>query len=65
MRPGFFLVGLSGVEADTLRNLSLLKEQQWFDIPIVFSNGRRAILAIEKGESGGKAFDEAFRAWGQ
>jgi hypothetical protein len=62
---GFFLVGLSAVEADMQRNLQLLKERSWFDVPIVYNNGRRAILALEKGTPGDRAFEEAFRAWGQ
>jgi hypothetical protein len=62
---GFFLVGLSAVEADMQRNLQLLKERAWFDIPIVYNNGRRAILALEKGNPGEKAFSDAFAAWGQ
>jgi hypothetical protein len=62
---GFFLVGLSAVEGDMQRNLQLLKERAWFDIPIVYNNGRRAILALEKGTPGERAFDEAFKAWGQ
>lgn len=62
---GFFLVGLSAVESDMQRNLQLLKERSWFDIPIVYNNGRRAILAIEKGTPGERAFEEAFKAWGQ
>ena len=62
---GFFLVGLSAVEADMQRNLQLLKERSWFDVPIVYNNGRRAILALEKGTPGERAFEEAFRAWGQ
>jgi hypothetical protein len=62
---GFFLVGLSAVETDMQRNLQLLKERPWFDIPIVYNNGRRAILAIEKGTPGERAFEEAFKAWGQ
>lgn len=62
---GFFLVGLSAVEADMQRNLQLLKERAWFDIPIVYNNGRRAILALEKGNPGERAFEEAFKAWGQ
>jgi hypothetical protein len=62
---GFFLIGLSAVEADKNRNLQLLKERGWFDIPVVYNNNRRAILAIEKGTPGDRAFDEAFAAWGQ
>jgi hypothetical protein len=62
---GFFLVGLSNVEADRARNLQLLKERAWFDVPIVYTNQRRAIVAIEKGAPGERAFEEAFKAWGE
>jgi hypothetical protein len=62
---GFFLVGLSATEGDMQRNLELLKERPWFDIPLVYNNGRRAILAIEKGAPGERAFKEAFAAWGE
>ena len=62
---GYFLIGLSAVETDMQRNIQLLKERNWFDIPIVYNNGRRAILAIEKGTPGERAFEQAFKAWGQ
>lgn len=62
---GFFLIGLSSTEVDVKRNIQLLKERAWFDIPVVYSNNRRAILAIEKGNPGDRVFDEAFRAWGE
>jgi len=62
---GFFLVGLSNVEADKQRNLQLLKERSWIDIPLVYANQRRSIIAIEKGAPGERAFNEAFTAWGQ
>src|SRR6516165_7004064 len=62
---GFFLVGLSNVDADRERNIQLLNERSWFDVPMVYTNQRRAIMAIEKGPSGEQAFDEAFAFWGQ
>jgi hypothetical protein len=62
---GFFLIGLSAVETDMQRNIQLLKERSWFDIPIVYNNGRRAILAVEKGTPGERVFEETFKAWGQ
>ncbi|QUS41157.1 hypothetical protein RPMA_21650 [Tardiphaga alba] len=62
---GFFLVGLSNVESDKARNLQLLKERSWFDIPLVYTNQRRAIIAIEKGSPGERAFNDAFAAWGE
>ena len=62
---GYFLIGLSAVEIDVQRNTQLLKERSWFDIPVVYGNGKRGILAVEKGTPGARAFEEAFRAWGQ
>jgi hypothetical protein len=62
---GFFLVGLSNVDADRGRNVQLLKERSWFDVPLVYTNQRRAIIAIEKGAPGERAFNDAFAAWGE
>ena len=62
---GYFLIGLSAVDVDVQRNIQLLKERDWFDIPIVYTSGKRAILAMEKGTPGVRAFQEAFRAWGE
>jgi hypothetical protein len=61
----FFRFGLSSVDVDMQRNVQLLKERSWFDIPVVYSDGKRAIIAIEKGISGERAFTEAFAMWGQ
>ncbi|MDI1262358.1 MAG: caspase family protein [bacterium] len=55
---GFFLVGLSNVPSDRSKNLELL-DRAWFDIPMVYSNQRRAILAIEKGPTGTSALNAA------
>jgi hypothetical protein len=60
---GFFLIGLSAVDADRQRNMQLLKDQEWFDVPIVYTNGGRAIMAVEKGPPGDRAFADAFAAW--
>jgi len=62
---GFFLIGLSAVDTDVQRNIQLLKDRPWFDIPIVYNNGGRAILAMEKGPPGDRAFADAFAAWGK
>lgn len=62
---GFFLVGLSNVDSERTRNLQLLKERSWFDVPLVYTNQRRAIIAIEKGAPGERAFNEAFASWGE
>jgi hypothetical protein len=46
---GFFLFGLSNADADRVRNIKLLKEQAWFDLPMVYATKRRAILAWRRG----------------
>jgi hypothetical protein len=61
----FFLVGLSAMDADMQRNVQILKERSWFDIPVVYADGKRAIIAVEKGIPGERAFAEAFAAWEQ
>jgi hypothetical protein len=60
---GFFLIGLSAVDTDLQRNIQMLKERPWFDIPVVYTNGSRALLAMEKGTPGDRAFADAFAAW--
>ena len=60
-----FLVGLSNIDSERARNIQLLKERSWFDVPLVYVNQRRAIIAIEKGAPGERAFNDAFQAWGE
>jgi len=62
---GSFLVGLSSIEPEQERNLLLLKGGSWFDIAMVYGTGRRAIIAVEKGGPGERAFRDAFAAWGR
>jgi clan AA aspartic protease (TIGR02281 family) len=64
LTANFFVIGLSSVDADMQRNIQLLKERSWFDIPVVYGDGKRAIIAIEKGTPGERAFADAFDAWG-
>lgn len=47
------------------RDIKLLRELPWLDVPLVYTNQRSAIVAIEKGEPGEHAFNDAFKAWGQ
>lgn len=54
----YFLIGLSAKKADFQQNMQLLKERDWLDIPIVYASGKRAILAIEKGQSGKRSLAE-------
>jgi hypothetical protein len=61
----YFLVGLSQAEGEMQSNVRLLKERSWFDVPIFYADNKRAIVAIEKGPPGERAFSEAFAAWEQ
>jgi len=60
---GFFWIALSAAEADVKRNLELLRESPWIDLPMVYENGQRAILTFEKGPQGTEVFENAFAAW--
>jgi hypothetical protein len=59
----FFLVGLSAAPKDLAENLKAIRERGWIDIPLLYDNGRRAVLTLEKGVPGERAFEEALAAW--
>ena len=59
----YWFIALSNAVPDKERNLQLLNERGWIDVPVVYSNNSRAILALEKGQPGERAFAEAFNAW--
>jgi hypothetical protein len=61
----FFWIALGSAETDRERNFKLLKERGWIDVPILYDNGRRGILTLEKSGAGDAAFADAFAAWGQ
>src|SRR5262249_7245783 len=61
LSSGSFLLGLS--VSDAPANETLLKEGSWLDIPLVYTNGHRASLTIEKGSAGNRAFEAAFASW--
>ena len=58
-----FWVAMSAQAADLASNTDALQQQNWFDIPLVFKSGKRAILTLEKGAAGKKAIEEAFKSW--
>ncbi|WP_304610561.1 hypothetical protein [Oryzibacter oryziterrae] len=60
-----YWLALSGLDQDISRNVALMKDREWIDIPIRYGNRRRAILTFEKGTPGDKVFADAFKAWGQ
>lgn len=60
-----FLVALLNGEPVQSTNIDLLKRPGWLFFELRFADGRRGELVFEKGVAGERAFDEAFRAWGQ
>ncbi len=62
---GYFWVALSNVPSELERNLVLLRERGWIDIPMLYADGKRAILTIEKGTPGANAVEKALAAWEQ
>ena len=61
--PKYFLVGLSNGEKLVSRNMELMRDRGWVDIPMVLTNGRIAKLTFEKGASGDRALAQAMQAW--
>ncbi|MDX6807464.1 hypothetical protein [Terrihabitans rhizophilus] len=59
----FFLIGLSAAPRDVAENLKAMGERAWIDLPLLYDNGRRAVLTMEKGVPGERAFEEALAAW--
>lgn len=60
-----FWLALSAADQDGARNIGLLKEREWIDVPIRYLNRRRAILTFEKGTPGTQVFQQALQSWGQ
>lgn len=58
-----FLIGLSGLPKDILRNIDLLRTRNWFLVPMRYSNGKRALLMFEKGKPGERVFEDAMQTW--
>lgn len=63
VQPGFFWIALSNLPNEQQRNLNLLRERGWIDIPMLYENGKRGILTLEKGPDGADAVEKAVSAW--
>ncbi len=61
--PGYFWIALSSISSEKERNMGLLRERGWIDIPMLYDNGKRGILTLEKGSAGEQAVEQAVRAW--
>lgn len=64
--PSFFIVGLQNDAPDIVAaNLQLMLQRSWIDIPITYTNGRKALLTLEKGAAGHDIFEKVFAFWEQ
>lgn len=61
--PGFFWIALSSIDNERDRNLALLRERGWIDIPMLYETGKRAILTLEKGTPGARALEQVMASW--
>jgi hypothetical protein len=61
----FHMIALNDFPDARSTNLDLLRTRNWIDIPLAYRNGRRALLTLQKGPDGQKAFDDAIREWSQ
>jgi hypothetical protein len=58
-----FWIALSNDEDEVARNVQLLREGSWFDIPILFADQTRALITFEKGIPGDKVFETVMASW--
>ncbi len=59
----FHMIALNDYPDARKANLDLLATRDWIDIPITYRNGRRALLTMQKGATGGDAFNTAIKEW--
>ncbi|MEW7008111.1 hypothetical protein [Lentilitoribacter sp. EG35] len=60
----FFVVGLQNDKLDVVEtNLQLMSQRGWIDIPLSYTNGRKALITLEKGASGKAVFDKVLANW--
>jgi hypothetical protein len=60
----YYLVGLARGDMEG-RNMDLLKNRGWLDVPLALSNGRIAKFSLEKGASGDRVINDALSVWAQ
>ncbi|MCR4519839.1 MULTISPECIES: histidine kinase [Bosea] len=58
-----FVAALSNVPVEVERNVELILNRSWIDVPVRFASGRRGIITFEKGVSGSQTLADAFGRW--
>jgi hypothetical protein len=59
----FHMIALNDYPDARKANLDLLSTRDWIDIPVTYRNGRRALLTMQKGSTGGQSFNTAIKEW--
>ena len=57
-----FGMWLPSAEADAQHNAQLLV-RPWFDVPVVYGDGKRAVIAVAKDAAGVRPFAQALAGW--
>lgn len=65
VKENLFLIGLSDLRSDLDRNIDLIRNRNWVEIPLRFASGMRATLVFEKGIAGERVINDALKAWEQ
>ncbi len=61
--PTVFWIALLDDAASRSKNIRLLGDQKFMDIPLIYTGGRRAFLTLELGAAGEQLVDQAIIAW--
>lgn len=59
----YFLVGLTRGDLAVGRNVDLIRNRGWIDVPMLLTDQRIAKITFEKGSAGERIINEAFDAW--
>lgn len=58
-----FWIALSNNPNDVNFNIDQFRRMGWIDLPLVYANGQRAIITIQKGDPGREAINQALASW--
>jgi len=58
-----FIVGLTKADGTIQKNVELLRDQAWLDVPFQLASGKLAKIALEKGVPGDQLMRQALAAW--
>jgi hypothetical protein len=59
----YFLIGLTRGAAAEARNVDMIRNRGWFDVPMLLTDQRIDKITFEKGSAGERIINEAFDAW--